>query len=160
MNPVAGMSAFLIFFTIIQFSISNYDNRVDTKVETILSELKYGSLETGVKITNTGGKTIYLNVAGIITDDGVFIDFEDDPDKNDPMYMHVNNPKLPAILNPGDAKSLWMDNTTILRLLCMKKYSIKNEFKFKGVFIDKMKNEYYEPKFNSHKSEDFFKIKK
>lgn len=130
-----------------------------------------------IKLANTGGKTIYLKSGGIITDDGIFIDFDEDPeDYNDadsdipfnflgypnvkirPLY-NPDNYYFPASVNPGDAKSITIDNYDLLKLLFKNGYSEKPYISFKGIFFDQFNQEYSsKDSFSSKATGEFFNL--
>lgn len=170
-----GTSIFSAVFLTIQFIFYCYDNRIDwiTKTNVYRSDSSKKN-RTSIKIINTGGKTLHLKSGGIITEDGVFIDFDEDPETYDDdatnpadsiFGIHIGkirptpNYFFPASISPGDAKTCSIDNMEILKLLKKHKWAGKNKLSMKAVFYNQFDEELSSEEFCEHElSNDFFNL--
>ena len=171
-----GISIFSAVFLTIQFIFYCYDNRIDwiTKTNVYRSDSSKKN-RTSIKIINTGGKTLHLNSGGIITDDGIFIDFDEDPetydDDNptnplDSMFgAHIGkirpmpNYIFPASISSGDAKSCSIDNMDLLMLLMKHKWADRSKMSMKAVFYNQLDEELSSEEFHEYElSNDFFNL--
>jgi hypothetical protein len=95
-NIVASISVITLVLVSISFIIGRYENRTDAIVDLELIE-KGKTHHFVLSITNTGGKTIYLDKCGVKTKDGIIIDFDEEPPYNLPPKP---KPKKPTTGNP------------------------------------------------------------
>ena len=163
---IAGISIFTAVLVTINFILSRYETRNEATVElkiTVKDKIPYLSL----LIVNTGGKTIYLDKSGIVTNDGVVIDFDEEPKpelitKPEPkkpktafpflstslesQNYNLKTPKFKAptfsLVNPGDAKSERKEVTEVIELFIEKKVALTEDFELKGFFTDQLNHRY------------------
>lgn len=171
-----GLSIFSAVFLTIQFIFYCYDNRIDciTKTNVYRSDSSKKN-RTSIKIINTGGKTLHLKSGGIITEDGFFIDFDEDPEtydddnstnSSDSIFgTHIGkirpmpNYFFPVSISPGDAKSCSIDNMDILKLLLKHKWAERGDLSMKAVFYNQFDEELSSEEFHEYEiSNDFFNL--
>lgn len=155
----AGIPAFAAALVALQFIFNSYENRLAYIIDTSLSERRFGSYNTDVKIINNGGKELYLDSGGIITDNDIYINFDENPDPQNSAWS-MRNPVFPISINPGQSKEISLSNSDIRKLLEIKGWQFQDQFVYKGIFIDQSGNRLPEKAFKKQLSEEYFRPKK
>jgi len=163
-NVIAGISVFTAVLVTFNFVLSRYETRTEAPVELKVIERDNTHFFL-VSITNTGGKTIYLDKGGVKTKDGIIVDFDEEvsvrlPEKPEPKKskygflsimddLHLNLKPLPMIkshwaniVQPGDAQNTRKEVWKVLSLLIDKKTPPGEKLELKGFFTDQLNHEY------------------
>lgn len=96
-NIVASISVITLVLVSISFVIGRYENRTEAIVDLEFIEREKIHFFV-VSITNTGGKTIYLDRCGVKTKNGIIIDFDEEPPYNLPPKPKPKKPTTGNLL--------------------------------------------------------------
>jgi hypothetical protein len=172
-NIVVIAAVFTASLVTIQFLLNRYENRMDVIVEMGI-EMYDDKNGFFISIKNNGGKTLYLNSGGIITKEGIIVDFDDKVEYDGEVVekqkigflslplVFPKMPKLPQLipnyLNPGQSKKIRITMLEFLSLLRKNNWQFATEIEIKGFFKDQLDRTYKTSQFDKYDMKNLFEL--